>query len=93
MTGHFIVIAFDRPSTRVNHRHDALYDGGRISAIADEIAEQRELRRAACMRIVDARVERLQVGMNVGEKREFHDTGYVMFENIIRQLIAPAAQS
>ena len=93
MTGHFIVITFDRPRTCVDHRHDALDDGGRIGTIADEIAEQRKLRRAACTSVSDARVERLHVGMDVREKRQYHKAGSVWFQMIIRQLIACAAQS
>ena len=93
VTRHFIVIAFDRPRAGVNHRHDSLHDGRWISAVTDEIAQQRELRSPTRTGIGDAGVKRLHVGMNIGEERQFHNAGCVRFEKIIRQPLACAGQS
>ena len=93
VTSHFIVIAFDRPRARINHRHHSLHDGRWIGAVTDEIPQKRELRSPTRAGIGYASVKRLHVGMNIGEERQFHNAGCVRFEKIIRQPLACAGQS
>jgi hypothetical protein len=55
-------------------RFDELEHGHRIGAIAHQIAQKRKALRAECLCVVEARIERLEVRVNVGEERELQRT-------------------
>jgi hypothetical protein len=53
----------------LRQRHHPVQQLGRLRAVADQVAEQRELRRTGRARVRQAGVERAHVGMQVGKQR------------------------
>jgi len=51
---------------------DQLDDGDRVGAVPDEIAKEREALGSVLARVAQARLERRQIGVNVGEERSDH---------------------
>ena len=71
--GHFIVVATQYPSALCLQVPDAINDFARLRAIAHHIAQERELLRAKSARVRQAGLQGLQIAVDVGEQRQFHD--------------------
>ena len=63
----FVVVAFDRDRAFGGLLHNGTDDGDRVCAISDQVAQEHQLIGAAGNRVREARIQRLEVGMDVGE--------------------------
>jgi hypothetical protein len=59
------VVAEDRGAAAADDVPDDREDGGRVCAVADEVAEEDAARRARALRVLEARAEGLEVGVDV----------------------------
>jgi len=64
-----VVVAEDHDGAARGVRFDQLEDRDRIGAVANEVAEERIAVSAQGARVVEARGQRLEVAVDVGEKR------------------------
>ena len=67
-----VVVAAHHPGARRRERHHLFQHRDRLGAVADQVAEEGELRRAARPRMRQARRERARIGMQVGQQRQLH---------------------
>jgi hypothetical protein len=64
-----VVIAEDHDRAARSVRFDQLEDRDGVGAVADEVAEERVALSTQGARVIEARGERLEVAVDVGEKR------------------------
>jgi hypothetical protein len=64
-----VVIAEDHDRAAGGVRFDQLEDRDGVRAVADEVAEERVALSTQGARVIEARGERLEVAVDVGEKR------------------------
>ena len=62
---HRIVIALEHYRASLRQLHDAVHHQPRVTAVADQVAEQGELVCALLLCMVQASMQGLQIGMNV----------------------------
>ena len=70
-----IVIALERDAALARDPHHDVDDRHRVRAVADEVAEQCVAIDALRACVCETRVERLEIGVNVGQQREAHGAG------------------
>ena len=72
---HVLMIAAHAQRAAGDQRHHAIEHLRGAAAIADQITEKRKLLRIVGARVFKTRVQRVQVGMQVGKQGVFHAVG------------------
>ena len=68
-----------------------MHDGHGVGAIADKVAQQRQLLRPLPLRVRETGLQRLEVGMDIGQQGKFHGnhitlTGVILLALACQQL-------
>ena len=69
---HVIVVAAHGPGALLDGLHDRVQHLGGRAAVADQIAQERQLRGGLGAGVVHAGLQGLEVGVDVGEQGQFH---------------------
>ncbi len=69
---HVVVVAADHQGALFRQGHHPLHDGHRVCAVADKIAQQGQLLRPLFLGVRQTGVQRLQIGMDIGQQSKLH---------------------
>src|SRR5581483_6518765 len=68
----FVVVALDDQRTVLRMVHHQVDNRASIGAVADEVAEKRKARRAVVARMPQARLQRFEIGVHIGQQGQGH---------------------
>ena len=72
LRGHLVVIALEHQRPLRSQLHDALHDGPRVCAVADQIAEEGQALGALRVGMCETGLQRLEIGVDIGQQGQSH---------------------